>query len=334
VRLNPDEGLGHMGQFKRFGVLLVVLCALPMVATAQVTSVDPHSPPPLGKLVDVGGYRVHLYCTGAGSPTIVIVGAGFSFDWGLVQPEVAKFTQVCSYDPSGSAWSDDGPTGSCTLRVREIHDALKNAGIKGPYVLVGHSFGGLVARLYAGQYPNDVAGVVFVDHAFAMINRRPPPGGGAAAPPAMPHPLPGTAKIVIGMEDDANFSKLSAGDRELHHWATTQARGKAVSTGDPLDLLFDCVAQADAIIKDQSHPLGDKPLVDVTAGIFPPLPPPAAEQSRAKYEELQTKLLSLSGNSKRLVAENSGHFITIDRPDVVIDAISQVVQSVRDNNKL
>jgi len=311
-----------------------MLCTLPMHAAAQATDTNPPSPPPLGKLIDVGGYKVHLYCTGAGSPTVVIVGAGFSFDWGLVQPEAAKFTQVCSYDHSGSAWSDDGPADSCALRVREIHEALKNAGIKGPYVLVGHSLGAVVARLYAGQYPDDVAGLVFVDHAFAMINRRPPPGSAAAAPPPMPPPPPDAAKIVIRMEDDANFSKLSARDRELHLWGTTQTHAKASSTGNPLDWLLDCVGQADAIIKDQTQPLGNKPLVDVSAGLTPQLVLPAPEKWRAKYEELQTKLLSLSGNSKRLVAENSGHFIIIDRPDVIIDAISQVVQSVRTNTKL
>jgi len=107
-----------------------------------------------------------------------------------------------------------------------------------------------------------------------------------------------------------------------------------VASPDNLDMLLDCVAQADAISKDQVHPLGDKPLVDVTAGTVPPLPPPVAEKWRAQYEELQTKVLSLSGNSKRLVAENSGHFIIIDRPDVVIDAINQVVRSVRDGGKL
>jgi pimeloyl-ACP methyl ester carboxylesterase len=221
--------------------------------------------------------------------------------------------------------------------VREIHNALKSAGIKGPYVLVGHSLGALVARLYAGQYPNDVAGVVFVDHAIAMINRRPPPGGGAAAPPPMPLPPtspPGGRKIAMGMEDDPNFSKLSARDRELHLWGTTQVRGKEAPTDSPLDMLLDCVAQADGIIKDQSHPLGNKPLVDVSAGTASPMPPPVAEHWRIKYEELQTNLLSLSGNSKRLVAENSGHFILIDRPDVIIDAINQIVQSVRNNTKL
>jgi hypothetical protein len=82
--------------------------------SAQSVSTNQNPPTPLGELVDVGGYRVHLYCTGTGSPTVVIVGAGFSVDWGLVQPEVAKLTQVCSYDHSGIGWSDDGP-------VRRIH---------------------------------------------------------------------------------------------------------------------------------------------------------------------------------------------------------------------
>jgi hypothetical protein len=79
-----------------------------------------------------GGYRVHLYCTGTGSPAVVIVGAGFSFDWGLIQPEVAKFTQVCAYDHSGIGWSDPGPRDSCSLRVEEVHAVLKKAGIQGP----------------------------------------------------------------------------------------------------------------------------------------------------------------------------------------------------------
>src|SRR5258705_3869426 len=206
------EGSPNMNHFKRFSVLQIMLCLLPIAIAAQPTGTKQNSPPPLGKLVDVGGYRVHLYCTGAGSPTVVIVGAGFSFDWGLVQPEVASVTQVSSYDHSGIAWSDDGPTDSCALRVSEIHEALKNAGIKGPYVLVGHSLGALVARLYAGQYPNDVAGVVFVDHAISVIKKGPPPHPGAAGFPPMPPPPaspPRGGKNTIGMEDDPNLLKSS-----------------------------------------------------------------------------------------------------------------------------
>ncbi len=165
--------------------VLAILSLLPIPVLGQSAATAQNSPPPLGKLVDVGGYRVHVYCTGTGDPAVIIVGAGFSFNWGLVQPEVAKFTQVCSYDHSGIGWSDDGPADSCSLRVNEVHTALKNLGIKGPYVLVGHSLGGLVARVYAGQYPDEVAGMVFVDHAgsptlLSLGNKPLPP------PPPMP----------------------------------------------------------------------------------------------------------------------------------------------------
>jgi hypothetical protein len=123
---------------------LQLLVAVPNVALTQTAGGTQQTPPPIGKLVDVGGYRVHLYCVGTGNLTVVNLGAGYSFDWGLVQPKIAAITQVCAYDHSGSAWSDKSPKDSCALRVQEVHAALKNAGIAGPYVLVGHSLGGVV----------------------------------------------------------------------------------------------------------------------------------------------------------------------------------------------
>src|ERR1039457_7239830 len=141
--------------------LVLQVCG-PIVAQSP----KPSPSPPPGQLVDVGGYRVHINCTGAGSPVVVIVGAGFSFDWGLVQPEVAKYTKVCTYDVSGTAWSDPGPPLTCPARVNEVDTLLQQAGIEGPYVLVGLSVGALVARLYASLYPGEVAGVVMFDHAF------------------------------------------------------------------------------------------------------------------------------------------------------------------------
>src|SRR5204863_16667 len=203
----------------------------PIGTLAQKGDTAQNTPAPLGKLVDVSGYRVHLYCTGTGSPTVVIVGAGFSFNWGLVQPEVARFTQVCSYDHSGIGWSESGPKDSCSLRVSEVHTALRNAGIKGPYVLVGHSLDGMVARLYAGRYPDEVAGMVFVDHAahFGMMFGPPPPGD-AKVPPPMPPQMPSTPSgggpVAFGIESDPNFSKLSSRDRELHLWAMSQTRNQ------------------------------------------------------------------------------------------------------------
>lgn len=300
--------------------ITAISCMLAIAVFAQTNSTDQKSPPPIGKLVDVGGYKVHLYCTGQGSPTVVIVGAGLSFNWGLVQPEVAKFTRVCAYDHSGIGWSDSGPKDSCSLRIGEVHNALKNAGISGPYVLAGHSLGALVARLYAGRYPDEVAGVVFVDHAFHLD-----PKDEKLLPPMPPQepPKPGAPAPTGGMEDDPNFSKMSARDRELHMWAMSQSRSMAALQNNPT-LVPQCMADAEALSKDRSHPLADKPLVDVTTDEF----------RIAPYVKLQADLLALSENSKEIVAQNSTHFVIIDRPDVVIDAISQVVIAARNHSHL
>src|SRR5580692_8228549 len=219
----PLSEASNMACCRCLTILLALLCGLPIATPAQKAGTDQNPPTPLGELVDVGGYRVHLYCTGTGSPTVVIVGAGFSFNWALVQPEVAKLTQVCSYDHSGIGWSDDGPKDSCSLRVSEVHAALKNAGSKGPYVFVGHSLGGLVARLYAGRYPGEVAGIVFVDHAFHSVVMFHPNSSSNATdpappPPAMPSTAIGGGPIGMGIESDPNFSKLTSRDRELHLW--------------------------------------------------------------------------------------------------------------------
>ncbi len=305
----------------------IVSCCLLLVrrdaTLAQTGGGNGKEPPPLGKLIDVGGYRVHLYCIGTGSPTVVIVGAGFSFDWGLVQPEAAKFTQVCSYDHSGIGWSDDGPKDSCVLRANEAHSALKNAGIQGPYVLVGHSLGALVARLYAGRYPDEVAGIVFVDHAIMFkpnMAMRPGPAPLPPPPPMSGSVGPPPGMKPVGLEDDPNFGKLPAQDREAHLWFMAQARNQKVLQSN-IELMPGCFADVDAIAKEHSSPLGDKPLVDV-------------DTNQSAGGELQKQLLSLSSNSKEMTADNSGHFVIIDRPDVVVDAISQVVRSARTKTPL
>src|SRR2546422_1727822 len=145
--------------------LWTIVLFLPTPVSSQQTG-NARSYPPPGKLVDVGGYRLHISCTGKGSPTVVLIAGGgdFSFDWDLVQPDVSRFTRACSYDRAGLAWSDPGPTPHTMGQdAYELHTLLKAARIKGPYVLVGHSVGGLIARVYAEQYPDEVAGMVLVD---------------------------------------------------------------------------------------------------------------------------------------------------------------------------
>src|SRR5580704_1296145 len=194
---------------------LLLLAAIP--ATGQ-TPAD--RPAPLGQLVDVGGYRVHLYCTGSGSPTVMVVGAGFSFDWALVQPEVAKFSTVCTYDVSGTAWSDMGPALTCRERVNEIHKLVGAAHLETHLALVGLSIGGCVVRLYAAEFPSEVSGMVIVDHAFQPD---PDPAAGTRHPNSQPGVtapvLISQAPIVMTVEDASNFQRLPDRIQRLHRWA-------------------------------------------------------------------------------------------------------------------
>ena len=122
--------------------------------------------PAPGQLVDIGGLRLHLWCTGAGSPVVVLEvgGSGNVLEWNRVQPEVAKTTRVCSYDRAGFGWSELGPNPRSAVEiVSELHSLLQAAHVSGPYVLAGHSIGGLFVRLYATTYSADVAGLVLVD---------------------------------------------------------------------------------------------------------------------------------------------------------------------------
>src|SRR5689334_3149988 len=122
--------------------------------------------PPSGQTVKIGATSVHMQCEGRGTPAVILIhGFGdYSFDWALVQPALARNARTCAYDRPGQAWSDPGPPPrGVVTSARELHDLLVAARIRGPYVLVGHSWGGLIARMFAHDYPHDVAGMVLVD---------------------------------------------------------------------------------------------------------------------------------------------------------------------------
>jgi len=271
------------------------LCALlnliPIAAFAQT---------PPGQLVDVGGYRVHIYCTGSGTPTVMIIG-GFSFDWALVQPEVAKFTRVCTYDASGNAWSDPGPAPTCRGRVDEIHRLLNNAKIDGPYVLAGFSTGALFTRLYASEYRNEVAAMVIIDHAYIPARSAPVPViSGPDSPPAVISATP----IEIGVEDEPGIDQLPEPIRALHRWAMSRNPARP-----GVEIAASCISELG------NSTLGDLPLVVVSAANDAP-----------GYAKLQKSLLALSHNSRQLIAGESFHSIEISQPEVVIRAIREAVE--------
>jgi pimeloyl-ACP methyl ester carboxylesterase len=166
---------------KFVALALVALTMSGVVFQLVATERDRRTFLPPGQLVDIGGYKLHIHCTGKGSPT-VILDAGrvaFSSHWGWVQPEIAKTTRVCAYDRAGYGWSDPGPEPRTGLQMtRELHALLQSADIDGPYVLVGHSMGGIYAMFYATGYPDEVAGIVLVDSPLDLPYEpgREPPG--------------------------------------------------------------------------------------------------------------------------------------------------------------
>lgn len=244
-----------------------------------------------GQLIDVGGHRLHLYCTGQGSPTVMIAGAGFSFDWTLVQTEVSKFTRVCTYDAAGTAWSDPAPRPqTCTEKARDVHSLLRKAAIPGPYVIVGLSLGAVVARLFGSEYPREVAGMVIVDHAFL--------------PAVDGEPRP---QIQMNLEDDPNYARLPERNREMRRWA--MSRNPALPTPQSAAA---CVAEAEAA--DSRFPR-DLPLFVISTG-----------NEESDYLRLQTSLLSLSGRSRQVIADKSYHPVHIDQPEVIVQAIRELMR--------
>ena len=261
------------------------------------------APPAPGTLIDVGGYRVHLNCTGAGAPTVVIIG-GFSFEWALVQPEIAKFTQVCTYDASGNAWSEPGPAPTCTNRVDELRRLLTNARIDGPYVLAGFSVGALFARLYTKSHPENLAAVVFIDHAF-LPPPPPPPTAvrGLDSPPAVLEATP----IEFGLEDEPGFENLPPSVRELYRWAMSQHPDRPDA-----ELAEACLSEIG------NATLGAIPLVVVSTANDSP-----------GYAQLQSRLLALSRSSRQFIADRSFHSVEISQPGVLIDAVREAVRKTQ-----
>jgi len=149
-----------MGRHKKALVVLAVPVLSCCFAHAKLFA-------PPGKMTNVGGHDLHIDCSGRGRPTVVLeggAGAGFSFDWALVQPEIAKTARVCSYDRAGYAWSAPGPEPRTLRQIAyELRTALHAAHEHGPFILVGHSLGALIVREFAQLYPEETAGFIFVD---------------------------------------------------------------------------------------------------------------------------------------------------------------------------
>ena len=330
----------------RCSAILLLLTPLTARLPGQTDSVPPRPP---GKVIDLGGYKLHLNCTGNGSPTVVLsAGAGdFSSDWALVQSKVAAFTRVCSYDRSGAAWSDLGPKPRTIYQeIFDLERLLRTAGETGPYVLVGQSLGGMVARLFAQKYPRETAGVVLVD-SFSedaqlgmngklvrirlLAKDRPVPTPRSTVTPEdalTPTELKAAQdfiKQVIGKPTiDPPFDKLPPDAQRARLWAVVQP--KLFAQGD--DYLAEISAKAYAEAQSNAHPLGDIPLI-VLARSRSDYPANVAALLTAEHTTQQAKLATLSTTGTEIIVPNSGHHIQLDAPDAVVDAIRSLVLRAR-----
>jgi pimeloyl-ACP methyl ester carboxylesterase len=323
----------------------VLGCLIPLAAVPVTAVQRQPPPPPPGQLVDIGGQRLHVNCTGRGSTTVLLEnGTGdFSVIWALVQPGVAAFTRVCSYDRGGYAWSEPGarPRTFAQLGL-ELRTALRDLRVGPPYVLVGQSYGGLVVRGFARQYRAEVVGMVLVD---AVHEDQQVVYGG------QPHRIRESAR---GRSFPAPHIAL---DRDLV--AQARAREFPVRTNQPLDPPLDRLpetvqriwhwAQAEPLASLEQDAetdwspeelarmhdervghratLGDLPLLVLarTAGGYPDGMKVSAADLERERRDLQLDLAGLSTRGQLVYAPHSGHNIHIEDPDLVVRAIRDVV---------
>jgi len=282
---------------------------------------DAKTYPPPGQLVDVGGYRLYINCTGTGSPTVVIdTGLGdWSTMWAWVQPEVAKTTQICTYDRAGNGWSEAGPLPRNAVQyAKELHTLLQEANIPGPYVLVGHSLGGLSVRVFTDLYPSEVAGVVLID---SMSPRQFPRSSTNAAPKmdSQSHPFtifPALARIGLVrllVRPLGLIPHLPPDVEKAYLSRMVLPSNLQAYMGDESQGMPESGRQAEAV-----KTFGDLPLIVLTARL----------NDIPGWQEWQTELLQLSSNSQQLFAE-SGHNIEIEQPDAAVAAIVKMVELVR-----
>ena len=325
--------------FKWLLLSVAALVAGGAIFQFSTTLWESHRYPPAGKLVDIGGLRLHINCTGAGSPTVVLESGpnDSSVIWQLLQPQVSKFSRVCSYDRAGFGWSDapNEPRSSSNI-ADELNRLLTRAGVDGPYVLVGHDFGTLDLRVFASRHRQEVAGMVFVDSVHPDMHHRPPFNVAAQSTlinvyyRLMPWTvLVGAPRILGWCRDNFMFPNQPT---EWAQWvpeATAQyCRLQSMRTEQAQ------VTDEDGSFPATTGPFGELPLivlshdpqVNTFGGYFSPAKLVEAESA---WMEMQGELRNLSSRSKWVVAKGSEHWIQIHRPDLVAAEIEQIVSDAR-----
>lgn len=315
--------------FRRIAVgalmLVLVLAAAGFIYENISEARDRRFNPMTGTMVDVDGHKMHIDCIGEGTPTVILdAGLGDTYlSWRKVQPEIGKFTRVCSYDRAGLGYSQSlsGPRTSKAI-ADQLHALLQAAGIKPPYVLVGHSMGGYNVRLYASAYPTDVVGMVLVDASHPDQDKRLPPeiqnmqGSWEREALFVEFSMPFGVPRLMGLCEENPALRAAECD-----WRNAR------ENLEEMKAFKDSAAETAA-----TGSLGNIPLIVLSHDPEKPsseLAPDLAKPTNEAWEKMQEELAHLSTRGTQMIAKNSAHYIQLDRPDVVIDAVRTVVQQVR-----
>ena len=314
----------------RFALALVILCTVTVMVSSILNAFAirffPGRNPPPGDIYIVSGHKMHIFCTGSGSPTLVLEsGLGNdSFVWGKVQPALSRTTRVCSYDRAGYGCSDALPVPRDADHIAtELHELLIQAKVVGPIVLMGHSMGGIYIRDYATRYPDEVGGLIFVDASTPLQGHVPSlkPGKRRSQSPRMlltrlafitnvPR-LAGTCSWSRPDSDPPAWRLLAEGlcHPQFHAW---------MEESDGFDL------SGEETIR--TGPYGALPVLIFSHD-------PARTKQLTNFEDawtqMQEGLKKLSTRSRRIVARDSTHYVQLDRSQLVENEVSRLIEQIR-----
>lgn len=325
------------------GLVLLLVCAALVGAAYQAIANwrDARRFPQEGRLIVLGaefpGVSLNLNCVGQRAPTVILdSGLGVpAAGWDLVMPDVAKFARVCSYDRAGYGWSSAGPMPRTSDQIaKELHALLAASGERGPYVLVGHSFGGYNVRVYTGKYPEDVAGLVLVDTSHEDQNQLMPPSLKKLTNEQIAQ-LDGQRRLmpILIFFGIARLTGDDGGDRKLSKEFRDKMKYLQLQTKF-VDAAFSEIKSFSQSAEEvrRSGNLGDRPLVVLTAGKdleAKDLPKGVSVEEMREFRktwvnDLQVRQVRLSTRGKQIVVPDSMHMIPMERPDAVVNAIHEV----------
>jgi pimeloyl-ACP methyl ester carboxylesterase len=294
--------------------LLIIAASAGAMYEWRATRSDLAATPPPGRLIDVGGYSLHLWCTGSGTPHVILeTGLGAStVSWGFVQPAVAQFTRVCSYDRAGLGYSEPGPSPRTAGRMAdELAALLDRSGIGGPLVLVGASSGGFTVRIFASRHPARVSGLVLVDASHEdQIHEVP------SIAPFVPVLASLGAFRLLGVSFSGSPDSLAPAVRAYERATRFRASGYRTAANEIMNM------QTSANEVRASRRTLTTPVVVVTG----------ARGADATWLDLQRDQIGLSQRGCQIVAEQSGHVVTTDQPQLVVEAIRGLVDVARGRN--